>query len=393
VLSLFLPKIYRATTSILISESKMGKDSPGTAFEFSSTLPTFIPFVDNDALIAEAIKKFHLDQSPYKLTLDKFRRRDYLDVRIPTSTRLLEVRVEFPNANLAAALANYLAQGAVDYNARMNAEDTLATQNFLKQHLDQATRDLTEAARRQLEVHNKARIEDREKQLNILLSEKAEVSTQLLKLRLGLAKDQSKAKALEQALKTQPRTFALTKSLTDDRYLERVLGKLSPEGTPPPSMTEETLNTARQITERDFVDAQANAAAEAAEIQTASARLAQVNGETSKLLGEVTRFRSEIDRTDHDYTLARETVETATRNYQSASVTVSSRSQDLKQLAPALVPERPVRPRVLLNTLLGSLLGLLLLSGVGMVIESFQESRRDSVRFIEEHERISVPRG
>src|SRR5216117_2151865 len=80
IVSLFLPKIYRATTYVLVSESKIGAASKDTAALQLVTLPTFTPFVDNDALISESLKKFLLDGPPYNLNVDKFRRHDYLDV-------------------------------------------------------------------------------------------------------------------------------------------------------------------------------------------------------------------------------------------------------------------------------------------------------------------------
>ena len=86
-------------------------------------------------------------------------------------------------------------------------------------------------------------------------------------------------------------------------------------------------------------------------------RLEQVNKEISRLLTLLTTLRSEIGSVDQDYALAAEAVKNGSREYQSASVTVNSKSQDMKQIAPALVPERPVRPKILPNTIAGFLLG------------------------------------
>src|SRR6188768_583010 len=116
IVSLYLPSMYRATTYLLVSDSKIGDSSRDTNLQQMAMLPTFVPFVDNDALIDESLKKLKLDQPPYNLTLDVFRRRNYLDVRTPKSTRLLELNIEFPDARLAADLANEVAQGAVQYN-------------------------------------------------------------------------------------------------------------------------------------------------------------------------------------------------------------------------------------------------------------------------------------
>jgi uncharacterized protein involved in exopolysaccharide biosynthesis len=77
--------------------------------------------------------------------------------------------------------------------------------------------------------------------------------------------------------------------------------------------------------------------------------------------------------------LATEAIKNANREYQAASVTVSSKSQDIKQISPALVPERPVRPRILLNTVMGFLFGVLVFGGGVIAFQSYRDVyRRDS---------------
>jgi uncharacterized protein involved in exopolysaccharide biosynthesis len=386
--SLFLPKVYRATTYLLISESKIGQSSQLSAWQFA-TLPTYVPFVDNDALIDSAIRKFHLDRPPYSLNLDRFRREDILDVQTPRSTRLLELSVEFSDPRLAADLANYLAQGAGEFNERMNTADTLATQKFLKEQLDQANERLGAAAKRRLDIQQKARIEEKENQLQILLAEKQQLSDELRKLRLALAQDRSRSESLGRALKTEPPTISLKKSVLSDRLLERSLDKLDPQSGSQLSMKEETLNTIHQQIQGNYVASAASAAAENAGIKEASKRLAEIDIRLDGLLVETTRLRSELEDADHEYKLASTAVATASQNYQSASVTVSAKSQDLKQLAPALVPERPVRPRVLLYTIIGILLSLTLFTGIALTMESVRDLRFGAIRLIEEEEEFS----
>src|SRR5215468_1662609 len=301
--SLILPKTYRATTYIMVSESKIGAGSRDSAALELAVLPTFVPFVDNDELIDETIKKFHLDASPHNLSVDRFRRRNYLDVRIPKSTRLLEISVEFPDARLAADLANALTQGAVEFNDRMNATDTSATQAFLKKQLDQAIEVLTRAAARRVKVGKEARIEDRERDLKSLLTEKDELAERVSNLRLNLAQDQGKSTTLKHALANEPPTILLKKSVTADRFLEAAAEKLNPEGAPL-SMTEETLNRTREDIQRDFVNATASIASENAVMQTAVARLKRVNDDISQQITRLVTLRSDIDRAEQDYEIA-----------------------------------------------------------------------------------------
>jgi len=389
MISLLLPKIYQATTYILVSESKIGAGPRDAAWQQPALLPTFVPFVDNDALISQSIHKLGLDRPPYDLTVDRFRRRKYLDVSIPKSTRLLEISVEFPDAQLATSLANDLAQGAVEYNARLNAADTVATREFLRKQLDEARDHLAQATALRLKLQREAAIEDREKALSILLGEKERLNAELGQLRLALAQDQGKSKSLQQALAGQPQTFLLKKSVTADPMLEREAEKLKLDAGPL-SMTEESLNVTRQDIQQSLVTADANGAAENAGIRVAEERLQEVNKQVSQLLSTLTSLRSQLDQADRNCLLLYEAVKNATQEYQEASVTVSSKSQDMKQLAPALVPDRPIRPRIVLNTILALLLGALLSASFAIMVENYKELRAFRSFSLEEEERAAV---
>lgn len=304
VISLLMPKIYRATTYILVSESKIGATPAAPSWQYA-LLPTYVPFVDNDELLARAIQRFHLDQPPYSLTPHRFRTRNYLDVNIPKATRLLEISVEFPDAKLAADLANYLAQTAAEFNTELNAQDTESTQAFLKLRVDQAATHLVETEATLLRVRERAHIEDKEKALSILLAQKEGMAGELQKLALALAQNQSRAVSLQRALAQEPRTIPLKKSLTADRTLERAADKLGLDSNGTLSTTEETLNATHGELGQQLAAANADAAAEKAGVDAATASLAKIDGRIQSLLGEVTRLRGEIDKADRDFSLAK----------------------------------------------------------------------------------------
>jgi capsular polysaccharide biosynthesis protein len=392
IVSLFLPKIYRATTYILVSESKIGAASKDSAALQVAMLPTFTPFVDNDTLITQSLKKFHLDAAPYNLTLDRFRRKGYLDVRIPKSTRLLEVSIEFPDAQLAADLANDLAGGAVAFNDRMNISDTASTQTFLKKQLDAAVENLNQIETRRVKIQAQARIDDREAELASLLSEKNKFSLQIQQLRLESAQSQSKAASLQQALAGEPQTVTLKKSVTSDRFLEAAAEKLNPEA-PPLSMIEESPNKNREELRRDFVAATVSGAAASAGIQAMGARGEEVNKQILELTGQLTTLRSQLLSADQDYALASEAVKSANHEYQAASITVTSKSQDMKQISPAAVPERAVRPGLVLNTGIGFFLGAVVFAGIILLKQNRIEIDRETPFLEDKREAVTLQRG
>ncbi len=388
IISRAQPKIYAATTYILVSESKISTALPDP-WQYS-LLPTYIPVIDSDALIAQAVQHFHLDGAPYRLTPHRFRQGGYLDVRIPKSTRLIEIDVEFPDARLAADLANYLARSAVELNDQTNALETLATQKFLKERLDQGAAHLEQAESNRLRVKKETRLEDKEKELSILLSDKEEVSTQVEKLRMSATQNEARAKSLAQALSNEPRILQLKKSVTSDRFLERASEKLAPAKEGELSVTEETLSTTHEELQRQFVTATADTQAGQAAIRSGSARLVEINEQIKRLLVDLTLSRSEIEKADRDFSLAREAFESATRDYRNASVTVTSKSQDLKQVAPALIPDRPVRPKLLLNSVLAGLMGLALSCGIALARESYREMQAQAIDLAGEDEHVGV---
>ena len=127
---------------------------------------------------------------------------------------------------MAAELANYLAKGAAELNARINDVDTVNTQTFLKRRLDEASAHLSEARAKSLEVERQAHIEDRERQLKIILDQKELVSRQVEDLRSAAAQSRQKSASLAESLSAEPRTVQLRKSIVSDRFLERAAQSL-----------------------------------------------------------------------------------------------------------------------------------------------------------------------
>jgi uncharacterized protein involved in exopolysaccharide biosynthesis len=165
--------------------------------------------------------------------------------------------------------------------------------------------------------------------------------------------------------------------VTSDRFVESAAEKAFPDGAPL-VVIEETVNKVREEMRQTFVSATVSGAAQSAGIEAAVSRLGEVNKEISELITRIAALRGSIESANQDYLLAVETTKSASRDYQAASVSVSAKSQDIKQIAPALAPERPVRPKILINTFMGFLLGLMLFGGLSMAIRKYREAPAES---------------
>ena len=183
ILSFWQPRLYRATTHLLLAESKLADvESKTTNFVYYELLRSYETLINNDYLVSKTIQKFDLQKTPYELSVDSFRRRGILRVELSKNTRLLEVTVEFPNAQLAAEICNYFVNQAVAFNEELNSRDAEKARLFLKEQLDRAGQSMEVARNRLLEFNQSSTIEGLRESVRSLLAEKSENETELAAL-------------------------------------------------------------------------------------------------------------------------------------------------------------------------------------------------------------------
>ena len=122
LISSLQPRIFGAKTLLLVSESRITEpDTKVSNFVYYELLKTYETLVANDFLIQKIMENFGLQKAPHQLSVETLKRM--LQVSLVKNTRLLEVSVEFPDARMAADIANFFARQAVDLNEEMNAKD------------------------------------------------------------------------------------------------------------------------------------------------------------------------------------------------------------------------------------------------------------------------------
>src|SRR5262249_20680332 len=137
-----------------------------------------------------------------------------------------------------------------------------------------------------------------------------------------------------------------------------------------------------------FVNATVSSAAESAGVQAATDRLDRMNKEITRLITNLATVRSRVANAEQHYALASEAVKNSSHEFQAASVMVSSKSQDMKQIAPAVIPERPVGPSILLNTGLGFMLGALISTAIYYLISQNRLELTRENSFVDEEDEV-----
>ena len=338
LLSFWQPRLYRATTHLLLAESKLADiDSKTTSFVYYEVLRSYETLINNDYLVSKTIQKLDLQKAPYELSVDSFRRRGILRVELSKNTRLLEVNVEFPNPQLAAEICNYFVNQAVAFNEELNSRDAEKARLFLKEQLDRAAQNMEVARNRLLEFNQSSAIEGLRESVRSLLAEKSENETELAALNLELTRNAAK----RDSLVTSSRSSNDPESAVQYRIVE---------------MQSETAGIQATMEARHKL------------LETHKPTLARL--EKEKALKE-----SKLQQLLDEYDLARESYATLSKRSQDASLNVGARSTDLKMIAPAVVPERSFKPRILLNIVLAGGFGLLLSVGLSFLLHNLEASK------------------
>lgn len=338
VLSFWQPRLYRANTFLLLAESKLADvDSKVTNFVYYELLRSYETLINNDYLVSKTIQNFNLQGAPYNLGVDTFRRRGILRVELSKNTRLLEVTVEFPNAQLAAEICNYFVGQAVAFNEELNSRDAEKARLFLKEQLDGAGQGMESARRNLVEFNQSSTIEALRESVRRLLAENTENETELAALLLELTRNAAK----KESLVANSRNSNHPDSAVQYRIVE---------------MQSETAGIQAAL--------------------SALRKVLETNKQTlARLEKEKAVKESRLQQLLDEYDLARESYATLSRKYQDASLNVGARSTDLKMITPAVIPERPFKPRVVLNIILAAGFGLLFSVGLSFLLHNLEASK------------------
>ena len=143
VVSLIMPKTYQATATLMVTRSKFGSDQLLGPQQLALTAKTFEGIIRNRGAMGDAVSKFNLAGAPYVV-----KPRDLME-RVETSavkdTSLLTVSVEFPDAQLAADIANFLAERGIELNNTLNEGEIGESRSFLDTQVGQAEAGLKQA--------------------------------------------------------------------------------------------------------------------------------------------------------------------------------------------------------------------------------------------------------
>jgi polysaccharide biosynthesis transport protein len=393
VVSLLLTPEFEARATLMVSQSKTGE-----AVAPVSDVRNFRAFLDNRSLAAEVVKEFRLDGPGYGLTPQRFLDR-HVDVQEVRATNLLSIGVTLKDPQLAARVANTMAERAVALSRSLEQAEAVVARDIIKGQLD-AARDRLTSTRQALEAYQKrAQVDLLQKKADVLIDQQAELQDLLVDIR----GERAYLEQAERGLAAQDPVRNVRRSVQVPPPPPRPTAERPRESERPQLGATEDTAEPRRETERpgdrtppagarlgvrdELVDPFINPSFEVLQqdVNAARSRLAQLehkrdemqrgrsaDGQLPALAAYYERKAAEDELKMQQELAEKIYVDVATR-YEQARLQIASRSAQLQVVDAALVPDRKVYPR---EKLIASAAAVLMVSLLAAVIVATTALRR-----------------
>ena len=361
--SIFLPKIYRASVIFMVSEPKIAEVNSSGVAQLLMSFPqkTFERIIKNRSLELKIIDKFKLNEPPHGMDLDELDERILVDTL--KDTKLIELKVEFTDARLAREIANSLAELALELNSRLIEEEAAISTNFLKLQLEEAKERLTQSEGAVLDYRRKAQIETLKKELEIALSQRGKFQTLLSDIEEQIVGYQARLKEIREQFKAQDKTFKLLSNLVEDPSYQQSLATLTETDIKNLlgfNMEKEEVNPVYFHLEQQLVDSVTAIGGLIARQQKVQSYLAENAAILKSLEAELATKEITLSQLIRERDLNNDNYLLLAQRYNEARVQVTSRTPELKIVDPAITPQKPVKPKIMLNGMVAGMISLIL---------------------------------
>lgn len=390
--ALALPKKYRATVVVRVdpfSAPVVGQNSaPNAAQDATLLVTTESHVVTSPAVVLKAIHQLHLGQTeefapkhPTPESLKEPGRTDRLialvtkDISVgqPIETVLLDIGFTCHDPQLAAAAANGVASAFLDQEFRTRAQALMDSSKYMSDQLDSLRAQMEQNQLKLVRYESTHDLVDPDAKTNIYQARLAQINTDFTKVqaeRMSLEADDEIVQSGDlDALLASSRGAVLIplqeRLLSDQRQLNKMAATYGPR--------EPLYRQEAQIVQHDQEVLRRQELHIAAQVgdqyRTAVA-------EEQLLFAALQREKAAMNafnRRAIEYRALKAAADGSTKLYyslqqriQDADVAAGLRSEDLRIISPARVPDRPVSPRPLFDGALALLLTAIL--GVGAAI-------------------------
>jgi len=388
--SLWLPKQYTATAAVLIdarSADPVSANSPAGYGTTSSYMATQIDLIQSERVALRALRALNLQNDPawqalwLQSTAGRGEKEPWLaeqlmkrlEVRPSRESSVVNIGYVAGDAAFAAAAANAVVRAYVDTTLDLKVEPARQYNSFFDQRAAQLRKALEDAQGR-LTAYQQARgIVATDERLDVENARLAELSSQVVILQ-GLAAESTGRRSQAGSNSQEVLSNVLIGNLTADlarqearlNEMRQRLGERHPQVIELASSVDQSRSRLDSETRRVSSSLGVNSNVDLARLNSAQAALAAQRARVLKLRGE----RGESSVLQRDVDSAQRAYEAALARLTQTGLESQATFTNVSVLKTASPPPVPSGPRVLLNSAVAGVVGLLLAIGFVLLRES-----------------------
>jgi uncharacterized protein involved in exopolysaccharide biosynthesis len=369
---------YTTQASVLVVKSKVAEEGKEPSHTPTS-IESYISLLDNNTIYLRAMERFRLREKPYEMKLKHLQKS--LKVRFLPKTDLLSVTFRFPDPELSQKIAQFVVEQAVEHNRELNRAEALESQEFLHKELELARARRDEIQARLLELRrdfDSGALEGLRnaalRNLGVIDELRRTVEAKVASGEAALVEGEARLAALP--LKIERRS-ELSREATYQQTVARIADTSLAELLGVPFVVEE-VSWAHASSAIEVVKIAMQLSGDRAELQRLTESLADLHTKAEQWNREYAMRRETIKDLSDQYQVANRVYEQIAMRYNEATVTVGSRSHDLRLVDAPFLPEQHSWPQRGLVALVVGQLSLVLLTLAAFLLDYVARRRSSS---------------
>ncbi len=383
IFTLTQPKLYRAQVMFMVEASRVTPEKDDSMVRLNQQLfniytRTYERAIKNKSLLHQVVERFRLDEPPYTMDMEDL--EQVVSVKAVKNSKLVEMTVDFPDSRLAADIANFMADRAVEFNRSMALSDDREEKEFIKKELDGARAEMEEAEKRLVGFEKKAQLPVLRKKIEVLLGRKGEVEEALMEVGVSIAEKEEYLKKIQKELASREPTLTLSRRLAEDPAYQQTLAQLSGSDVEKIfnlNMEVEVIDGTYKHLEKQMVDTASLLSSLYARKKALKTELERNATILNKLLAELTDRETELERLKLTHDMAVDTYRKLKSRFNEIAVQSASVTTDLRILSPAIPPQRPFKPDIWFNIVVAGGMGFVLSLLVAFMVEYLNNVKRE----------------
>ncbi|WP_427337945.1 GumC family protein [Caloranaerobacter sp. DY30410] len=341
------------------------------------TIQTYKEQIKNPEILQQTIDELGLDKEEFTLnTL-----RNMIKLETIKDTNLIAVKVKYTDPELAAKIANTVAQKFTSFISNMAKQQASKSSQFIQSQLEVEKKKLDDALLELKQFLSQPRGVDELKaevssKLNLLTGYK----TQLVQKEVALNKLEAALEAAEKELRATPKVLVTKKSISEDPILSQLVtdaSNLETKDVLSLTMENEQINSNYLSLNNKISNYKISIAETSKEIEDIKNKIEITKKELEKIQVELAEKEHQQKLIQRKVNLAQSTYDAFLKKYEETRIAESSEIGDSSILivSKAVVPETPVSPKKMLNLAIAGVLGIM----IGVFVVFFKEYWESSV--------------